>query len=518
VTRDCSRFLARHTVAVATLLATSVVTFTGCAPSGRTGSKREVVEIETIEAIDPAADQTRKNAQTAAIDDEAAKAKKTVDAATAAADLAIAEAGKTIEGKSEAAPTADKQPLMEKPQQAATETKAEPAAAPVAAASPRERVMLGDPSLTAGVPGSGPITLEQIDQWLADPKNAVELEPVLPLGLSQGAAQIKGLDKNPLTRAKIELGRQLYFDPRLSADSTISCASCHHPAEGYSAHTKTGVGIRGQMGGRNSPGAYNRILSGPQFWDGRADSLEAQAIGPIQNPIEMGFTHEGVVKRLGEMPVYKKQFEKVFGELTIDRVGQAIASFERALVTAPSPYDYNEQLQSFAALDADDIAEDPDLAAKYAAAKAAVAAQPMSDEAKRGREIFFSEKGNCTACHVGANLADENYHNIGIGMDKPEPDVGRFAVTKDPTDTGAFKTPTIRNVTLTGPYMHDGSVTTLEEVVEWYDKGGHPNPHLSAKIRPLKLSAEEKADLVAFMKSCTGPTPTVELSRLPEGD
>jgi cytochrome c peroxidase len=409
------------------------------------------------------------------------------------------------------------------------EKKAEPVAATANAEAgtlPRERVALtervtlGDPALTAGVPGNGPITLEQIDQWLADPKNAVELEPVLPLGLSQGAAQIDrvGLEKNPLTRAKIELGRQLYFDPRLSVDSTVSCASCHNPAEGYSAQTKTGVGIRGQLGGRNSPVSFNRILSGPQFWDGRADSLEAQAVGPLQNPIEMGFTHEGVVKRLGEMPVYKKQFEKIFGELTIDRVGQAIAAFERALVTAPSPYDHNEQLQSFAAYDADDIAEDEDLAAKYAATKAAVEAQPMSEEAKRGREIFFSEKGNCTACHVGANLADENYHNIGIGMDKPDPDVGRFAVTKDPADTGAFKTPTVRNVALSGPYMHDGSIATLEEVVEWYDKGGHPNPHLSAKIRPLKLSAQEKTDLVEFMKACTGPTPTVETSRLPAGD
>jgi cytochrome c peroxidase len=487
------------------MLAASVAGLAGCAPSGRTGSKGEVVEIETIESLAPAADQTRQSAQSTAIDAEAAKAKQTVDEATAAADRVIAEAGKTIEGKTEAAP-------------AAVATKAEAAAA--APVVPRERVALGDPSLTAGVPGSGPITLQQIDQWLADPKNAVALEPVLPLGLSQGAAQIDrvGLEKNPLTRAKIELGRQLYFDPRLSVDSTVSCASCHNPTEGYSAHTKTGVGVRGQLGGRNSPVSFNRILSGPQFWDGRADSLESQAVGPIQNPIEMGFTHEGVVKRLGEMPVYKQQFEKIFGELTIDRVGQAIAAFERVLVTAPSPYDHNEQLQSFAALDPDDIAEDADLAAKYAVAKAAVEAQPMSDEAKRGREIFFSEKGNCTACHVGANLADENYHNIGIGMDKPEPDVGRFAVTKDPADTGAFKTPTIRNVALSAPYMHDGSVATLEEVVEWYDKGGHPNPNLSAKMRPLKLSAEEKADLVAFMKACTGPTPTVEVSRLPEGN
>jgi len=498
----------------------------GCSPSARPGSKGEVVEIETIETLEPAADKAAKDARTAAIDEAAAASKKTVDEATAAADRAIAEAGRTIDGV--AASAAQPAPKMEqKPQSATTDlakaesprpAAAQPAPAAVPAKPARERVMLGDPSLTAGVPGSGPITLEQIDAWLADPKNSVELEPVLPLGLSQGAAQVSGLDANPLTRAKIELGRQLYFDPRLSADSTVSCASCHNPAEGYSAHTKTGVGIRGQTGGRNSPVSFNRILSAAQFWDGRAASLEAQAVGPIANPIEMGFTHEGVVKRLGEMPVYRRQFEKVFGDLTIDRVGQAIAAFERTLVTAPSPYDYGEQMRSFASLDPDDIADDPELAKKFAAAKAGAESRPMSEEAKRGRDIFFSEKGNCTACHVGANLADEKYHNIGIGMDKPEPDVGRFAVTKDPKDTGAFKTPTVRNVALSAPYMHDGSLATLEEVVEWYDKGGHANPTLSDKIRPLKLSAQEKSDLVAFMKACTGPTPSVETSRLPAGE
>ncbi|MCE9631123.1 MAG: c-type cytochrome [Planctomycetia bacterium] len=385
-----------------------------------------------------------------------------------------------------------------------------------AAVQPGEKIALGEPALTSGVPGTGPITLADIDAWLDDPKNFRVLEPVLPLGLSQGAAQVTGLDTNPLTRAKIELGRQLYFDPRLSADSTVSCASCHSPSEGYSAHTKTGVGIRGQLGGRNSPVSFNRILSGKQFWDGRVDSLEDQAVGPIQNPIEMGFTHEGVVKRLSENPVYKKQFDKVFGELTIDRVGQAIAAFERVLVTAPSPYDFGEQLRAFAGLDEEDIADDPELAAKYKAAKEAAEAHPMSESAQRGRNIFFTEKGNCTACHVGANLADEKYHNLGVGMDQENPDLGRFVVTKDEKDTGAFKTPTVRNVALSAPYMHDGSVATLEEVVEWYDKGGHPNPHLSDKIRPLKLTAEEKADLVEFMKACTGPTPTVETSRLPE--
>jgi len=384
-----------------------------------------------------------------------------------------------------------------------------------AVAADAVEVKLGDPALTAGVPGAGPISLPQIEQWLDDPANFVKLTPILPLGLSQGAAQIVGLDENPLTRAKIELGRQLYFDTRLSKNSTVSCASCHDPSMGYSAHTKTGIGIDGQAGGRNSPVAYNRILSGKQFWDGRVDSLEAQAVGPIANPIEMGFTHEGVVERLAGIPVYAKQFEKVFGGVTIDAVGKAIAAFERVIVTAPSPYDYNEQWRPFQDLEPEDLEDDPELAKLYAAAKAGVEAHPMSESAKRGREIFFTEKGNCSACHVGANLADEKYHNIGVGMDKDEPDVGRFAVTKDEKDYGAFKTPTVRNVALTAPYMHDGSVATLEEVVEWYDKGGHPSKHLSEKIRPLKLTEQEQADLVEFMKACTGPTPTVETSRLP---
>lgn len=409
-------------------------------------------------------------------------------------------------------------PAEEKPTAAATPgADAKPVSTATApAAGAEEKVALGDAALTAGIPGSGKVTLADVDAWLAEPRNHVVLQPVLPIGLAQGKDQIHGLDKNPLTRAKVELGRQLYFDTRLSADSTVSCASCHDPAMGYTAHTQTGVGIRGQKGGRNSPVSFNRILSGPQFWDGRADSLEAQAIGPIANPIEMGFTHEGVVERLKGIPAYRRQFDKVFGELTIERVGEAIAAFERVLVTSPSPYDLGEEWRRLQALDADDLAEDADLARRHAAAQAAAAAKPLSAAAVRGREIFFGTKGNCSACHVGANLADEKFHNIGIGMDKPEPDQGRFAVTKDPNDTGAFKTPTVRNVELTAPYMHDGSLATLEEVVEWYDKGGHANPHLSEKIKPLKLTAEEKADLVAFMKSCTGPTPTVETGRLPE--
>jgi len=481
------------------LMALALLGNWGCAPAGR-ATTNKVVEVEAVET----APATPAPAATPALT-EAAAAKRAADDAKAAADAAIKEAAAGAEPPAPPVATAVKDAALPAPV----------VAVPVSAPAAREKVLLGELALTAGVPGSGLITLEQIDGWLANPANFVELDPVLPLGLSQGAAQIQGLEKNPLTRAKIELGRQLYFDPRLSVDATVSCASCHHPDQGYSAQTKTGVGVGGQLGGRHSPVSFNRILSGAQFWDGWADSLEAQAVGPLANPIEMGFTHEGVVKRLSEMPVYRRQFEQIFGEVSIDRVGQAIAAFERVLVTSPSPYDYNEQLRPFAALDAEDIADDNDLAASFAAAQADAIAHPMSEEAKRGREIFFSEKGNCTACHVGANLADEKYHNIGIGMEKPEPDLGRFVVTKDPTDTGAFKTPTVRNVALNPPYMHDGSVATLEEVVEWYDKGGHPHANLSDRIRPLKLSAQEKADLVEFMKACTGPTPTVEVSRLP---
>jgi len=461
------------------LVAMAMAGMSGCSPSSGPAVREEVVEIETIEML-PAEPEKQAGTDTAAAIDASRKA---ADSTAAEADRAIAEAAQSGQASAKAIPS--------------------------------EKVMLGEPSLTSGVPGSGAITLAEIDSWLGDAKNHAVLEPELPLGLSQGAGQITGLEANPLTRAKIELGRQLYFDTRLSADSTISCASCHDPATGYTAHTKTGVGIRGQLGGRNSPVSFNRILSGLQFWDGRADSLEAQAVGPIANPIEMGFTHEGVVQRLSENPVYKKQFDVIFGELTIDRIGQAIAAFERVIVTSPSPYDFHEQFLPFATLDEEDIADDEQLAAKYKAAKAAVDAHPMDDSARRGRDLFFG-KANCTACHVGANLSDEKYHNLGIGMEAAEPDLGRFVITKNDADRGAFKTPTVRNAELTAPYMHDGSVATLEEVVEWYDKGGHANPQLSDKIKPLNLTAGEKADLVAFMKACTSATPPVETARLPE--
>jgi cytochrome c peroxidase len=388
-----------------------------------------------------------------------------------------------------------------------------------------ETVLLGTPSLTTGIPGSGALTVAEVEAWLAEPRNHVTLQPELPLGLAEGASAITGIDANPLTRAKIELGRQLYFDTRLSSDNTVSCASCHDPAFGYAKDTQFGVGVQGQQGNRNSPVAYNRIVSGAQFWDGRADSLEAQAVGPIANPIEMGNTHAKCVEILKGIPGYAAQFAAIFPDgVTIDNVGRAIATFERAIVTGPAPWDYQTQLRAFEtayAADLEDLPgveqDDPELYAEYQRLKADADAHPLGASALRGGELFFSDKGGCTACHVGANFADEKYHNLGVGMQSEGADAGRFSQTSQESDRGAFKTPTVRNVALTAPYMHDGSLATLEEVVEWYDKGGHANPSLSEKVKKLNLTAQEKADLVAFMKEgLTGALPPVESGRLPD--
>ncbi len=401
-----------------------------------------------------------------------------------------------------------------------TTEKTEAVVAPVA-----KSVVLGSSELTAGIPGEGELTSEQIEAWLADPANHAVIKPELPLGLAAGAGGIQGLEANPLTRAKIELGRQLYFDTRLSADNTISCASCHAPENGFARETQFGIGIEGQMGGRNSPVAYNRILSGPQFWDGRAESLEAQAVGPIANPIEMGNTHEACVETLQGIEGYQSQFEAVFEDgVTIDNVGRAIASFERVLVTGPAPWDYYSQLTTFEKAFADDIedleelkSEEEELYLQYMELKASSEASPVSESVARGGALFFSDKTGCTACHVGANFTDEKYHNLGVGMMAETPDVGRFSETEDENDRGAFKTPTVRNISLSAPYMHDGSQETLMEVVDWYVKGGHPNEHLSKNIKKLELSDQDKQDLVAFMaEGLLSDFPEVETARLPQ--
>lgn len=393
-----------------------------------------------------------------------------------------------------------------------------------AGAEAAEKVTLGDNSLTSGIPGDGPLTLEQAEKWFSDPANNTTLDLELPAHLAIGKDAMYIPVDNPLTRSKIELGRQLYFDRRLSKNNEVSCADCHHPQSGWAKETQFGVGVAGQTGNRNSPTSFNRILSREQFWDGRADSLEAQAVGPIANPIEMASSHELAVKFVSENQVYRKEFESVFSRApNIDDIGRAIAAFERAIISGPSAYDAYEPLMKMEGAFKDDLADlkafqedEPELYERYMTLKKAADANPMSASAKRGRNLFFSTTANCAACHVGANFTDEKYHNLGVGMDAEKPDLGRYAVTKVEADKGAFKTPSLRNIAQTGPYMHDGSQKTLREVVDWYVKGGHPNPYLSDKIKKFEASEQDRNDLVAFMEALTGEFPKVELERLPK--
>ncbi len=292
---------------------------------------------------------------------------------------------------------------------------------------------------------------------------------------------------NPQTDAKIRLGAQLYFDGRLSADGTISCATCHDPRTGWANHNPVDTGIRGQKGGRNSGTILNAAYMKYQFWDGRAGSLEEQALGPIHNPIEMGETLENVVKKLQAIPGYRAQFKEVFGgDVTADGIAKAIAAFERTVVSGPSPYD------------------------RYLAGERTA----MSPAAIHGMNLFAG-KGHCTACHSGPTFSDQSFHNLGVGMDRPNPDLGREAHTKNPYDRGKFKTPGLRDAALTYPYLHDGSAKTLMEVVELYDRGGVPNSNLDPLVFPLHLTHQEKLDLVAFMEALTGTLPNIPPPALP---
>lgn len=311
-------------------------------------------------------------------------------------------------------------------------------------------------------------------------------EFVIPKSLGK----LKYPEDNLSDPRKIALGKQLYFDPRLSADSTVSCATCHNPKHGWSDARATSEGVGGKLGGRNAPTIINSAFSRFQFWDGRAATLEEQALGPIANPIEMNMPVGDAVKRLNEIEGYKTQFKEIFGtEVTEANLAKAIAAYERTIVSGDAPYD------------------------RYKAGDKTA----LSESAQRGMELFFG-KANCSACHSGPNFSDFAFHNIGIGMDKAEPDKGRVVISKLGGDTGAFKTPTLREVARSGPYMHDGSLKSLEEVVEHYDKGGIANQYLDEEIFELNLTDQEKADLITFMKEGLSSEnyPLHEAPKLPE--
>jgi cytochrome c peroxidase len=310
------------------------------------------------------------------------------------------------------------------------------------------------------------------------------------LDVPKGLGKLSIPEDNPHLKAKVELGKQLYFDPRLSSDNSVSCASCHDPAKGWSNGEPVATGIRGQKGGRSAPTIINAGFQDFQFWDGRALRLEGQALGPVQNPIEMDMKLDVLVEKLNAIPGYRQQFQAVYGtDATAETIAKSIAAFERTVLSGDAPYD------RFKAGD-----------------KTA-----LSEAAQRGMNVFFN-KAHCSACHQGPNFTDGAFHNLGVGIHDPQPDLGREAETKLLGDRGAFKTPTLREIAKTAPYMHDGRLKTLEDVVEYYVKGGTPNPQLDEEIFPLKLSEQDRADLVVFLKEglSSEKYPLIKAPKLPE--
>jgi cytochrome c peroxidase len=303
-----------------------------------------------------------------------------------------------------------------------------------------------------------------------------DLAPLPPLGMS-----------NTEEQAQIELGKMLFFDKRLSRDRSMSCATCHDPAKGFGDGRALAVGFGGKVLARHSPTILNSAYNSSQFWDGRAASLEEQAVGPIMAAAEMNMVSEQeVVARLSLATAYAERFRAAFGEgPNLKNIARAIASFERTLVTPDSRFD------------------------RYLAGDKSALTEPE----KRGL-ILFIGKASCSECHNGSNLADNKFHVLGRTANEAE-DVGRYAVSKDEKDRGAFKTPTLRNVELTAPYTHNGVFKSLDEVIEFYSEGGGEATNKSDLILKLELTRQEQADLVAFLKSLTGRQPQVEVPQLP---
>ena len=348
--------------------------------------------------------------------------------------------------------------------------------------------------------------------YLLSPDLAVSqpLSITPPLGLPPS---LPVPDDNELTAEKVALGRRLFFDPRLSPNDTMSCAMCHIPGQGFTVNElRLAVGINGQTTKRNPPTLYNVAYQRLLFHDGREFTLEDQVISPLTNPVEMGNPSIGyVVEKIKKLPGYAEQFRRAFGEgVSVATLGKALASYERTLLSANSPFDR-----------------------WYFGGDAAA----VSNEVKAGFKIFTG-RGQCFACHTvskeAALFTNQGFHNTGAAqlqlipektvdvdlggglriqmpraqvdeiLTPPGKDLGRYEVTLDPTDLWRYKTPSLRNVALTAPYMHNGALLTLEEVIEYYDRGGTGSDGQDPRIAPLNLSAEEKKSLLALLHSLTG--------------
>ena len=299
--------------------------------------------------------------------------------------------------------------------------------------------------------------------------------PQIPLGLD---LYLPVPEDNPWTPEKIALGRKLFFDRRLSRDRRMACATCHDPQRAFTDGRPVSVGVFGRKGTRNVPTLINRAYGRSFFWDGRITGLEEQVLKPIQDPKEMDMPLDEVVGRLNQETEYRQRFQTAFGRaICAQDVAKALASYVRTILSGNAPVD------------------------RYYLTGDATA---LSEPAMRGLRLFQG-KGRCTACHLGPTFTDERFHNTGVAWrDGRLLDEGRYAITKREADRGAFKTPTLREVVLTAPYMHDGSIPTLEAVIDRYSDGGVRNPQLDEEIRPLNLSRDEKRDLIAFLKSLTG--------------
>jgi cytochrome c peroxidase len=319
-------------------------------------------------------------------------------------------------------------------------------------------------------------------------------------------------EDNLMTPEKVELGKRLFFDPNLSGDGSLACASCHLPDQGWTTNTPLSPSYPTNMERRNSQTLINVAYNKALVWDGRAGALEKQALGPIQNPLHMNQNLDLLIERLKAMPVYEKGFQQVFGtSVTPEGIGKALAAFERTLVTHNAPFD------------------------RYVTGDW----QAMSDGALRGMELFKG-KARCILCHNGPNFTDSQFHNLGVPAapllshplvqaairfdakrtNVPEyqsvrEDLGRYLVTKEEKDKRAFKTPTLRNVLQREPYMHNGVFHSLEEIIDFYDAGGGAVAGKSPLIQPLGLTAQEKRDLLAFLQALTGELPTVTPPEFP---
>jgi cytochrome c peroxidase len=307
--------------------------------------------------------------------------------------------------------------------------------------------------------------------------------PKAPLGLPPVPVPAD----NPMTPEKIELGKMLYFDARLSRDGTLSCATCHDPKVAWAEHEPTSKGIGGQFGQRNSPTVINSAYATSQFWDGRAATLEEQSLGPIENPVEMGHQLEVMIRDLSKLGGYTERFQKVFGTpISKEGVAKAIAAFERTVLSGNSPYDRFKAGDNGA----------------------------LSEAQKRGLQLF---EDNCTTCHMPPLFSNYRFYNAGIGMNKEKPDEGRKTVTKRQSDLGKFRVPALREVANTAPYFHNGSTATLADAVALMAGGGEDAPNLSAQLKAIReanLGEQDRKDLVEFLQALSGEYPIVSPPKL----